>query len=896
MEATPLRFGEYRLHPTEGLSRSGHYVRVTPKSLMLLWELARHSPQVVTKDELFSAVWPDVIVTDATLSSCVSELRRALHDDARHPEFLETVHRVGFRFLRHCQPDSGGPPPNSSTPLIPPAGHEHEWRQLLDIRDQVMRGPGKFVFMEDSSGTSANSLGRCLLSDTERLASWQCTAVAAGRIPVPGGAYQLLVELIRGLSLQQAGIQSVTDLRRLAPTWLAELPELVGPEDLVALRARTAGATNARLHRELTDFLDAVCQRRPLLVLLEQLQWADEYTLDWLLSVTQDLAMPLFLVAVANTKAELVSSGQLGRLRQQIARAPDAWHLVLGSDADELGEDLGTEASPAPTGSEAGLRCQDLNDQERDVLACIHCVGQPCDTDLVANALSLAVPDAQAALENLLSAGFLSRGLPVNAATAPGGGSVYLSCNVEASAAEWERLAVSQRTKIHHRLARCLEAATDGGVHELAPLVALHYSRAHNPLQALQWHLNAAALNARRCGHRLALAHLTLSGTQLNALAEYERSEWAAVLDLAMARVNTGLEGVGSPQAEQCYRQVHRLQSGLESVEQRFASLWEIWVYYLNSAPLAEAVAVVDELEVLAKRLDSADALMHVHHASWVLAFMLGDLTRVQRHARQGIALCSDGACEGIAMTRGCTPADAHAVNHHAGVCAGFFLAWVDGLMGRREDARTGLDAGVSHARDVGHPYSLDLTLVMSAAASCAAGDPVNAHRYAEEANSLSCQHGFAILQGWSRIYRGWAEAKLGDVQAGLSLMHDGLSVCEKSPLWLFRPFQNSLHAEVLLDNGLFEEASCSLQEAFEIAERTGDRVAWVELHRLRGELTLVTNASMDFRRRAEKDLVTALEFAMFQGANLLVERAHASLNRLRGLGNYGDSAPISRT
>jgi TolB-like protein len=74
-------------------------IRVTPRSLAVLYMLARRSREVVTKLELFEAIWPDAVVTDAALSSCIRELRRTLGDDARDPRFIETVHRRGFRFL-----------------------------------------------------------------------------------------------------------------------------------------------------------------------------------------------------------------------------------------------------------------------------------------------------------------------------------------------------------------------------------------------------------------------------------------------------------------------------------------------------------------------------------------------------------------------------------------------------------------------------------------------------------------------------------------------------------------------------------------------------------------------------------------------------------------------------
>ena len=74
-------------------------MRLTPKALALLQTLVIRSGQVVTKDELFQAVWPDTVVSDDALTSCMQELRRALGDDARQPRYIETVHRRGFRFI-----------------------------------------------------------------------------------------------------------------------------------------------------------------------------------------------------------------------------------------------------------------------------------------------------------------------------------------------------------------------------------------------------------------------------------------------------------------------------------------------------------------------------------------------------------------------------------------------------------------------------------------------------------------------------------------------------------------------------------------------------------------------------------------------------------------------------
>jgi DNA-binding winged helix-turn-helix (wHTH) protein len=94
-----IHFGRYQLDPAQGLVLGTQEVRLTPKSLCVLCILAGRAGQVVTKDELFRAVWPDTAVTDSALTSCIKELRRALEDDAHHPRFIETLHRRGYRFL-----------------------------------------------------------------------------------------------------------------------------------------------------------------------------------------------------------------------------------------------------------------------------------------------------------------------------------------------------------------------------------------------------------------------------------------------------------------------------------------------------------------------------------------------------------------------------------------------------------------------------------------------------------------------------------------------------------------------------------------------------------------------------------------------------------------------------
>jgi TolB-like protein len=117
MPDQPLTFGRFRLEPRGGLMSGARVVRLTPKALALLAFIAERPGEVITKEELFGAVWPETTVGDAALVTCIQELRKALRDDARKPRYIETLHRRGYRFI--AKP--AAPAPAQAAPNDAPA-------------------------------------------------------------------------------------------------------------------------------------------------------------------------------------------------------------------------------------------------------------------------------------------------------------------------------------------------------------------------------------------------------------------------------------------------------------------------------------------------------------------------------------------------------------------------------------------------------------------------------------------------------------------------------------------------------------------------------------------------------------------------------------------------------
>ena len=95
-----LRVGEWHVDSARNeLSRGAESVKLEPKVIEVLLHLARRAGEVVSREELLSAVWPGVVVGDDALTQAIIKLRKAFGDDAHHPKFIETISKRGYRLI-----------------------------------------------------------------------------------------------------------------------------------------------------------------------------------------------------------------------------------------------------------------------------------------------------------------------------------------------------------------------------------------------------------------------------------------------------------------------------------------------------------------------------------------------------------------------------------------------------------------------------------------------------------------------------------------------------------------------------------------------------------------------------------------------------------------------------
>jgi len=106
-----IRFGPFELDPgTSELRRNGEPIPLAPQPFRLLLALAGHPGELLTREELRQRVWGEGTFVDFErgLNFCILQVRTALGDDAKNPQFIETLPKRGYRFVGKIEPEAVG--------------------------------------------------------------------------------------------------------------------------------------------------------------------------------------------------------------------------------------------------------------------------------------------------------------------------------------------------------------------------------------------------------------------------------------------------------------------------------------------------------------------------------------------------------------------------------------------------------------------------------------------------------------------------------------------------------------------------------------------------------------------------------------------------------------------
>ena len=137
-----LRFGDFAFDSgSHLLLRGGEQRHLSPKAQQLLWRLLMARPRALSRDELYAALWPDTYVSEGNLAGLVNELRKALGDDPRAPQYVRTVHGFGYAF---CGEVTASQSLAAAAAVLLCEGQTHLLRQG---ENTVGRAPGSTVIL-----------------------------------------------------------------------------------------------------------------------------------------------------------------------------------------------------------------------------------------------------------------------------------------------------------------------------------------------------------------------------------------------------------------------------------------------------------------------------------------------------------------------------------------------------------------------------------------------------------------------------------------------------------------------------------------------------------------------------------------------------------------------------
>jgi len=325
---------------------------LSPKSFAVLKHLIDRTGRLVTHEEFFETVWPGVYVQPEVLKSQILSLRSVLKDDARKPRFIETLARRGYRFIARVStadaiPSGAQAQASASVNLV---GRDRPLCELRAIlRRTVHHRQREIVFVTGETGIGKTSLVDAFLQQMRletpqvRVALGQCVEGYGGK-----EAYYPMLEALRELCMSQGGAPLAHELASSAPSWLAQIPMLLQPAQRPALHRELLGETRDRMPRELVDLLQRVTQDAPVVLVFEDLQWADPSTVSLIEVLARTRTpMQLMLIGTYRTADLMWGDHALQALRRELQLHGLCGELPLEPLAEhEIAAYLTAQASP----------------------------------------------------------------------------------------------------------------------------------------------------------------------------------------------------------------------------------------------------------------------------------------------------------------------------------------------------------------------------------------------------------------------------------------------------------------------------------------------------------------------------------------------------------------------
>ncbi len=799
--------------------------------------------------------------------------------------------------------------------LIGFVGREAELERMAGALERVRAGEGGIVAVMGEPGLGKSRLcyefARAHLADALLLKTF---SVSHGK----ANAYQALISLLQqyfGWRLEDdasARRRRVTEvLAALDPALAETLPylfHLLGiAEPGVSLAQMDPEIRRTRTFQAIEQILRRVASRQALILLCEDLQWADRETLAFLAGLSRDLRRDRILVLVnyrpeytdyfwagqcACAELRLMPLAQAGStqlltallggaaemlpLKQRIAEQSGGNPFFMEEIARGLLEQgiVRREAEryvltrpaveieiPADVQGVIAARIDRLPAEAKALLQTVAVIGKEITVGLVQQVSGLAEAAVRTLLEQLVETGFA---LPLTSSAR------YEIKHGLIQEVAYRLLLKERRRALHEECAQALERLYSASLAEHYVELAHHYYNSGNGAKAIEYLALAGQQAAQRSANEEAVIQLRRALELLEKLPPSpQRDARELGLQLAIGAPLMRSKGWADAEVGRSRARALELAEPLRESPQMFPALFGLWGYSLVRADIRTAHKLAVQVSALADKTGDAGLQVEACRVLAPTLYFLGELAQSRATLERGVALY-DGKQHG---------SHAALFGQDPRVTCLSYASVVLWLLGFADEAQRQSAEALRVAQELAHPYTLGFALFFAGTQHHQRRDAAQTLELAEAAIALCTEHGFPLWRAGATTLRGWALAQAGACDEGIEEMRRGMQDWRATGAEVTRPYFLAMLGEGCLKAGRPDEALAAINEGLALAEANSDLWWQADLYRLQSEARAEPAA-------ARASLQYALKAARRQGAlSLELRAANALLKHARDTG-----------
>ena len=426
-------------------------------------------------------------------------------------------------------------------------------------------------------------------------------------------------------------------------------------------------------------------------------------------------------------------------------------------------------------------------------------------------------------------------------------------------------LSAPARRNLHHRIADSLSVQ----IQETPPEdLAFHLEKAGRFEEAIPAYRLAASRAAEKGATSDAFLHLNtaLSLVQSDPTRFSEETELALLLEAGPLAVS--LQGHGSEAVEAIYNRASDLAEVLPEHDRPFPLLFGLWTSAFTRVGPIAARPLGEDLRLCAQEIESPEFCLRAEYALGGTLFWTGSLSLSKKHLLNAL----NHAEEAERLRERVSVTEAFAEDPEMGSRA--YLSWLQGITDDPEEGLREARRAIERAEAIGHPNSLGYALSFDCYLKMLLRDPAGAGEVARRARELAEQYGYLQWDIVGQVAMAYAEGEKKNLAASRAAVGAiGGVLPGLAPLFTLIEAMTALRADEP------EAARDSALRGLGEAKKTGARVFEPELFRISGEGVLASGGSPS---EAVELFRQGLESAIVSGATFFAARSGKSLARIR--------------